>query len=82
MTIPSSAIVGRPINPPLFACAVGEGEADPLAPTRGTFVPLAFIVDVDVGLDMELDMGEGLLAMDEDVIVVIVVAVPFITMHS
>lgn len=78
MTIPISAIFGKPINPPLYACAVGDGEADELAPTRGTFVPLAFMVVLDV----EVDVVEGLLDMDEDTIVVIVVAVFFITMQS
>ena len=80
-TIPISAIFGRPINPPLPACAVGDGEADALALTRGTFAPFAFIVVVDV----EFDVGEVLVGMDEGiivVIVVIVVAVFFITTHS
>lgn len=78
MTIPISAIFGSPINPPLFACAVGDGEADALALTRGTFVPLGFIVE----LEAEVDVGEELLDMDEDTIVVIVVAVLFITTQS
>ena len=78
MTIPIKAIFGRPINPPLPACAVGDGEAGVLVPTRGTFVPLALIVELEVGFDV----GEGLLDMDEDIIVVIVVAVLFITTQS
>ena len=80
-TIPISAIFGRPINPPLPACAVGDGEADALVPIRGTFVPFAFIVVVDV----EFDVGEGLFGMEDDVIVIIVVIVVpvlFITTQS
>jgi len=48
------------------------------APTRGKFVPLAVVVVVDV----EFDVDEGLFGMDEDVIVVIVVAVFFITTQN
>ena len=78
MTIPISAIFGRPINPPLYACAVDDGEAGALVPTRGAFVPLVFIVELEVGFDVV----EGLLDMDVVTIVVIVVAVFFITTQS
>jgi hypothetical protein len=80
MTIPYSAMRGRAMMPVAAFCATADGDAD--AVMSGAVVLLGFIVATVMVPDRTMDIEDAEVAIDDETIADIVVAVFFMTTHS